>query len=101
VTRHDNDSTVGIVGLGYVGLPLAVAFAEAGLDVRTKASRRCRSTATTVAAADCVVIATAHSSLDLGLVVEHADLVVDLRNAVRRRLSGSTSGPVPSNVDVL
>ena len=25
--------SVGIVGLGYVGLPLAVAFAEAGLDV--------------------------------------------------------------------
>ncbi len=25
--------TVGIVGLGYVGLPLAVAFAEAGDDV--------------------------------------------------------------------
>ncbi|HEY4097023.1 MAG TPA: nucleotide sugar dehydrogenase [Baekduia sp.] len=25
--------TVGVVGLGYVGLPLAVAFAEAGLDV--------------------------------------------------------------------
>jgi UDP-N-acetyl-D-mannosaminuronate dehydrogenase len=24
-------STVGIIGLGYVGLPLAVAFAEAGL----------------------------------------------------------------------
>src|SRR4051812_31757482 len=26
-------SNVGIVGLGYVGLPLAVAFAEAGHDV--------------------------------------------------------------------
>ncbi len=25
--------TIGIVGLGYVGLPLAVAFAEAGEDV--------------------------------------------------------------------
>ncbi|MGH2804564.1 MAG: NAD(P)-binding domain-containing protein, partial [Thermoleophilaceae bacterium] len=24
---------IGIVGLGYVGLPLAVAFAEAGQDV--------------------------------------------------------------------
>ena len=27
------DSRVAVVGLGYVGLPLAVAFAEAGLDV--------------------------------------------------------------------
>ena len=25
--------SIGIVGLGYVGLPLAVAFAEEGLDV--------------------------------------------------------------------
>jgi UDP-N-acetyl-D-glucosamine dehydrogenase len=54
-----------------------------------------------IRAADCVVIATAHSALDLALVVAHADLVVDLRNAVRQRLSGSTSGSVPANVDVL
>jgi UDP-N-acetyl-D-glucosamine dehydrogenase len=25
--------SIGIVGMGYVGLPLAVGFAEAGLDV--------------------------------------------------------------------
>ena len=30
---HRSIKTVGIVGLGYVGLPLATAFAEAGLDV--------------------------------------------------------------------
>ena len=55
----------------------------------------------TVAAADCVVIATAHAALDLTLVVAHADLVVDLRNAVRQRLLGGASGSVPPNVDVL
>ena len=27
------DATVGVVGLGYVGLPLAVAFAKAGMRV--------------------------------------------------------------------
>ena len=27
------DAVVGIIGLGYVGLPLAVAFAEAGFQV--------------------------------------------------------------------
>ncbi len=54
-----------------------------------------------VRATDCVVIATAHRAIDLALVVEHADLVVDLRNAVRGRLSGGTSGSVPPNVDVL
>ena len=26
-------ATVGIIGLGYVGLPLAIAFAQAGLKV--------------------------------------------------------------------
>ncbi len=57
--------------------------------------------AATVTAADCVVIATAHAALDLALVVAHADLVVDLRNAVRQRLSGGASGSVPPNVDVL
>ncbi len=55
----------------------------------------------TLAAADCVVIATAHTAIDLATVVEHADLVVDLRNAVRRRLSGGVAGAIPTNVDVL
>lgn len=30
---HNKSAKIGIVGLGYVGLPLAVAFAEAGLKV--------------------------------------------------------------------
>jgi UDP-N-acetyl-D-mannosaminuronate dehydrogenase len=57
--------------------------------------------AATLETADCVVIATAHAALDLALVVARADLVVDLRNAVRQRLSGGASGSVPPNVDVL
>lgn len=32
-TVNHVDRTVGIIGLGYVGLPLAIAFVEAGLDV--------------------------------------------------------------------
>src|SRR5688572_22295364 len=59
VATHELDShpggirpmTIGIIGLGYVGLPLAVAFAEAGHDVigydtnasRTEALRQGRS----------------------------------------------------------
>jgi UDP-N-acetyl-D-glucosamine dehydrogenase len=31
---NDRTATIGIVGLGYVGLPLAVVFAEAGFQVR-------------------------------------------------------------------
>jgi UDP-N-acetyl-D-glucosamine dehydrogenase len=57
--------------------------------------------ARTIAAADCVVVATAHQAIDLALVVEHASLVVDLRNAVRQRLGGRPSGALPPNVDVL
>ena len=30
---NNNWEIIGIIGLGYVGLPLAVAFAEAGLQV--------------------------------------------------------------------
>src|SRR5438093_7802107 len=32
-TMNDRDEIVGIVGLGYVGLPLAVSFVESGLEV--------------------------------------------------------------------
>jgi UDP-N-acetyl-D-glucosamine dehydrogenase len=55
----------------------------------------------TVAAADCVVITTNHAAVDLDLVVRHAPLIVDLRNAVRQNLAGGPTGPVPANVDVL
>jgi UDP-N-acetyl-D-glucosamine dehydrogenase len=46
--------------------------------------------------ADCIVICTDHDTVDLQTVVEFASLVVDLRNAVRRRL-----GRLPGNVEVL
>ena len=45
---------------------------------------------------DCTVVVTDHDAVDLGLAVENAPLVVDLRNAVRRRL-----GRLPENVEVL
>lgn len=51
--------------------------------------------------ADCVIIATDHSSLDLALVVNSAARVLDLRNAVRKRLGGRPNGPLPTNVEVL
>jgi UDP-N-acetyl-D-glucosamine dehydrogenase len=50
--------------------------------------------------ADCVVVATDHASVDLRLVVEAAPKIVDLRNAVRRRM-GRVNGQLPPNVDVL
>jgi UDP-N-acetyl-D-glucosamine dehydrogenase len=45
---------------------------------------------------DCVVIATDHRAVNVRPVVSHAPKVVDLRNAVRRKL-----GVLPDNVDVL
>jgi UDP-N-acetyl-D-glucosamine dehydrogenase len=54
-----------------------------------------------LARTDCVVIATDHRAIDLPLVVEHAKLVVDLRNSVRNRIGGAASGGAPPNVDVL
>ncbi|MBL8989782.1 MAG: nucleotide sugar dehydrogenase [Gemmatimonadetes bacterium] len=41
--------------------------------------------AATLAAADCVVIVTDHSTIDYNLVRKHAKVVVDTRNALRRK----------------
>jgi UDP-N-acetyl-D-glucosamine dehydrogenase len=51
-----------------------------------------------LAAADCVVIVTDHSSVDYPLVARHARLVVDTRNALGRlrgRPGGVPEGPGP------
>ena len=58
-------------------------------------------TVETLGGADCVVIATDHSSVDLVAVIAGAPRILDLRNAVRRRLGGGQTGPIPANVDVL
>lgn len=58
-------------------------------------------TAQELESSDCVILATDHSSFDLGFVVENAPRVLDLRNAVRRRLGESPNGPLPPNVEVL
>jgi UDP-N-acetyl-D-glucosamine dehydrogenase len=47
--------------------------------------------------ADCVVITTDHDAMDLQMVVDSAPRVLDLRNAVRKRLGA----PSPPHVDVL
>jgi UDP-N-acetyl-D-glucosamine dehydrogenase len=39
-------------------------------------------TSNALAAADCVIVVTDHSSVDYGLVARHARLVVDTRNAL-------------------
>ena len=53
-------------------------------------------TAYEIRRANCVVIGTDHDAVDLQTVVDSASLVVDLRNAVRKRL-----GRLPGNVEVL
>lgn len=54
----------------------------------------------TLRSSDCVIIATDHTAFDLRLVVDAAPKIVDLRNAVRRRL-GYSNGSLPKKVDVL
>jgi UDP-N-acetyl-D-glucosamine dehydrogenase len=51
--------------------------------------------------ADCVVVATDHDAVDLPLVAATAPLVVDLRDAVRRRLGIPPGAPPPEGVEVL
>ena len=36
----------------------------------------------TLAQADCVIICTRHTNVDYGLVLKHAPLIVDMRNAL-------------------
>lgn len=55
----------------------------------------------TLSSSDCVVIATDHAEVDLRPVIHRAPRILDLRNAVRRRLGGRSNGPLPPNVDVL
>jgi UDP-N-acetyl-D-glucosamine dehydrogenase len=45
-------------------------------------------TAETLAAQDCVLIATDHSSYDVEWIVAHSPLVVDTRNATKRVTAG-------------
>lgn len=62
---------IGIVGLGYVGLPLAVAFAEAGCDVVGFDADHTR------------VEGLRRSESDYERVVRDAELVLDLRGVTR------------------
>jgi UDP-N-acetyl-D-glucosamine dehydrogenase len=60
--------------------PYVPAIRHGGSLVRSAPFR-----ASTLRAADCVVIATAHKKFDYGLVSKHARLVVDCRNALKGR----------------
>jgi UDP-N-acetyl-D-glucosamine dehydrogenase len=45
-------------------------------------------TAETLAAQDCVLVATDHSAYDYDFIVRHSRLVVDTRNATRQVIEG-------------
>ncbi len=85
---------IGVVGLGYVGLPLALAFTEEGHEVvgADADPRRVAAVGLGLASepldealdeADVAVIVTAHPELDIQAVVERAPLVVDFRGVTR------------------
>jgi UDP-N-acetyl-D-glucosamine dehydrogenase len=69
---HDRSARVGVIGLGYVGLPLAVEFARAGFQVTGIDLNAGR-----------VAIVTDHSSYDWERIGRQARLVVDTRNALK------------------
>ncbi|HEX9713160.1 MAG TPA: nucleotide sugar dehydrogenase [Actinomycetota bacterium] len=60
--------------------PYVPAFRHRGIDLSSVDL-----TAETLEAADCVLILTDHDSVDYPLVLQHAPLVVDTRNALARR----------------
>ena len=65
-----------------------VAFCDPYVDSIEHAGRTLHATPfrpSTLRAADCVVIATAHKSFDFGLVAKHAKTIVDSRNALKGR----------------
>jgi len=61
----EKTAVISVVDLGYVGLPLAVAFKEC------------------LSSADCVIIATDHSSYNYQYIVNNASLVFDTRGVTR------------------
>jgi UDP-N-acetyl-D-mannosaminuronate dehydrogenase len=100
---------VGVIGLGYVGLPLAVEFARAGFDVtgfdvdrakvaevnaglhrsvRADAPARCPvahvgSAGKITNGIDCAVVCTDHHAFDYPSMAARFPLVVDTRNALK------------------
>ena len=67
-------------------------FAGAGAGIAELPEHGLRSAPLEPAAYDCVVIVTAHSSIDYDRLADDASLVVDLRNATGR--NGSRNGKV-------
>jgi UDP-N-acetyl-D-mannosaminuronate dehydrogenase len=109
VTRGSEDTlarpidAIGVIGLGYVGLTEAVAFADTGLrvmgfDVDRDRIRSVQAGQSYVGgevlssvelndavlrAADCALILADHSEVDYARVVDLASTVVDTRNAAK------------------
>jgi len=76
---------IAIIGLGYVGLPLALAFAEAGDDVIGLDTDPAKVEAINAptAESDLAAIVTAHPEVDYERLVANAKLVLDLRGVTR------------------
>ena len=101
-------AVVGIVGQGYVGLPLALVFAEAefpvvglDLDVNFPKARHGRRhklemssipcTANAFAGYDAVVLSTGHKQFRDASLYAKVSLVVDTRNAVKLAAGSTTT----------
>ena len=76
---------IAIIGLGYVGLPLALAFAEAGDDVIGLDTDPAKVEAinASTAESDLAAIVTVHPEVDYERLVANAKLGLDLRGVTR------------------
>lgn len=100
--------SVGVIGLGYVGLPLVIDFCETGIKKKgalvdyydphipmISGPRKYREmgknsvslTEDLLRAADGVVIITDHDCLDYNWILHNSALVIDTRNVLKSRES--------------
>lgn len=96
---NSKQARIGIIGIGYVGLPLAVEFAKSGYNVvgidlnqekvdksngNLKWMKSIDIDEGLLSGMDCTVIVTDHSIYDWEMIAEDSKLIVDTRNATSR-----------------
>ncbi len=81
---EDRTAQIGVIGLGYVGLPLVLLFSEqkfrvTGFDIDQKKVDTVQQGGSYIVR----IIVTDHSSYDYAAIVKEANLVIDTRNATK------------------
>jgi UDP-N-acetyl-D-mannosaminuronate dehydrogenase len=69
-----NTATVGVLGLGYIGLPLALRFAKVGIKELDFDLRSVPLSPESIASYDALLLATNHDMFDYQMIQKHARL---------------------------